>query len=248
MERISVGARARTVIGVIAVVLLVMSFALVALLINRPQANAGPGAGGCPASTSGFVASSLVGASFSISANTATYSFDSLVNTSPSGGVPGLIEYCVYVSTLPTSGSAVAVGDNGQAFDFSSGGGSFAFSRHDGEPSNIPLNGTTGILMGSAQWSGAVPSSQSILLHISDSAECEKLYHVSSPSCFVFPSSGETPTPTNTPAGVPTPTNTPAGVPTPTNTPTTPGEPTATPTQTIPTPLPTPTGTLPPGK
>jgi hypothetical protein len=247
MERLSslsLGTRARTIVAAIAVGFLVLSFALVAALINRPQANAGPGAGGCPASTSGFVASSLVGASFSISANTATYSFDSLVNRSPSGGVPGLIEYCVYVSTLPTSGSAVAVGDNGQVFDFGSGGGSFAFSRHDGEPSNIPLNGTTGILMGSAQWSGAVPSSQSILLHISDSAECEKLYHGNSPSCFVFPSSGETPTPTNTPAGQPTPTNTPAGQPTPTATP---GQgPTATPT--IPPPQPTPTGTLPPGK
>jgi len=235
MERLSAVARARTVVGIIAAAVLVMSFALVAALINRPQANAGA-APGCP-SPSGRPTSTIVGASFSISSSTATYVFDSLVNQSPSGGVPGLIEYCVFAASDPTTVTAQALGADSTPFGANTGSGEFSFSRGDGNPSNIALDGATGIVMGTATWAGAVPTSQTILLHINDAVECHKLYGPDTPdSCFVLPSSNETPTPTAT--------STPAGQPTPTATP--PHDPTATPT--IPPPQPTPTGTLPPGK
>jgi hypothetical protein len=175
------------------------------------------------------VASSLVGAHSTTSSSTATYYFDSLVNTSPSGGVPGLIEYCViYSGSDPTNVTSLT------AFGANTGSGEFSFSRPDGNPSNIPLDGTT-TQMGTATWSGSVPS-PTFLLHINDSAECEKLYHGTDQTCWVLPGSSTEPTPTatSTPAGQPTPTSTPGQ------------DPTATPT--IPAPQPTPTGTLPPGK
>ena len=240
MKQIDAATRVRTIVGVTAGVLLVISFALLGTLIFRQQANVGPGASGCP-STSGKVASSIVGASFSVSASTATYTFDSLVDRSPSSGVPGLVAYCVYYSgSDPTSVTPSAVGADSTPFGAGAPppSGSFSFNRGGGNATNIELDGTTGITMGTATWSGSVSTPQTILLHINDATECHNLYGVdTSDSCFVFPSSGQTPTPTNTPAGVPTPTNTPAGVPTPTNTPG-PNDPTATPTT-----IPTPTGT-----
>jgi hypothetical protein len=247
MERLSslfTRARARAAVATIATALLVMSFALVAFLASRPQATAGA-APGC-VSLSGRVASSLVGASFSVSSSTATYTFDSLVNRSPSNGVPGLIEYCVFPASDPTTVTAQAHGANGDAFQANTGSGEFSFSRGDGEPSNIPLNGTTGIVMGTATWSGAVPSSQTILLHIDDAAECDKLYGGNPGTCWVLPSNGNTPTPTPTATATATPTPTPTSTPGPTATP---GGPTPTPTPTPPPPpLPTPIGTPPPGK
>jgi hypothetical protein len=234
MER-RVPAQTRTIIGIVASGLLIMSFALVAALIHRQQA-LDVGAGGC-ASPSGKVASSLVSAHSTTASSTATYFFDSLVNTSPSGGVPGLIEYCVsYAGSDPTTVTASALGDNGDPFGANTGSGQFSFSRGDGEPSNIPLDGGTHT-MGTATWAGSVPI-PSFLLHISDAAECEKLYHQAVASCWVLPSSGVTPTPTNTPGSTPTATSTPppGSTPTPTSTPG--HEPTATPTI-----IPTPTGT-----
>jgi len=234
MERLSTVTRARTIVAIIATAVLVMSFALVATLINRQQASYAV-APGCP-DPAGRPTSSIVGASYSVSSLTATYSFDSLVDRSPSAGVPGLIEYCVFASTgtLNTL-TPLAHGDDASLFDANTGSGEFSFSRHTGNPSNIGLDGTTGIVMGTATWTGAVPSGQTILLHINDAEECHKLYGVGTPeTCFVLPGSSPTPTPTATPAGQPTPTSTP------------PYDPTATPT--IPPPAPTPTGTLPPGK
>jgi hypothetical protein len=240
MEQISPSTRARTIVGVVAAVLLVMSFALVATLINRQQANVGPAASGCP-STSGKVASSIVSAHFTTSSSTATYFFDSLVNESPSGGVPGLVEYCVYYSgSDPTNVTASAVGDDSTPFVAGTPppSGSFSFQRGPGGPSgNIGLDGATHT-MGTATWAGSVPS-PTFLLHISDADECHRLYGAGTPdTCFVFPSSSATPTATATPPNGPT------------VTPTTPGGPTATPTNTpppgstpTPTIIPTPTGT-----
>lgn len=231
--------RARTAVAIIAMALLLMSFAALAILHNRPQGNGIAGANppnpGCP-SLSGRVASSLVGASFSVSSSTATYHFDSLINLSPTNGVPGLIEYCVFVASDPTAVTAVAVGSDSTPFQASKiVSGDFSFSRGNGNPSNLPLDGTTGTVMGTATWSGAVPSSQTILLHINDAAECAKLYPSADAvaTCWVLPD-GSAPTPTATPTAPtatatatatttdPTPTNTPIllpPAPTPTGTP-----------------------------
>jgi hypothetical protein len=233
MERQLPANQRRAIIGIIAAGVLVLSFALLAALINRQQF-VNVGASGCP-STSGKVASSLVSAHFTTSSSTATYFFDSLVNESPSGGVPGLIEYCVYYSgSDPTNVTASAVGDDSTPFVAGTPppSGSFSFQRGTGGPSgNIGLDGATHT-MGTATWAGSVPS-PTFLLHIIDTDECHHLYGVGTPdTCFVLPGSSSTPTPTATA----TATSTPAGEPTPTNTPG--HDPTATPTI-----IPTPTGT-----
>ncbi len=128
-----------------------------------------------------------------VAATLATYSFDSLVNTSPTSGVPGLIAYCIYPADPPgnpDSAAASAIGADGSSFVTSFGTiqGFFAFKRSNGNPSNIPLDGSTGITMGTATWASGAPSTQTILLHINDAAECLKLYGTTSDTCFVFPS------------------------------------------------------------
>lgn len=240
MGRVLPVSRARTVVATIAAALLVISFASVAILFNRSQAGVGA-APGCP-SLSGKVASSLVGAHFSVSSSTATYVFDSLVNRSPSNGVPGLIEYCVFPASDPTNVTATALGANSDPFQANTGSGEFSFSRGGGNPSNIPLDGNSHV-MGTAVWSGAVPSSQTFLLHINDAAECDNLYGGNPGTCWVLPSDGNTPTPTPGPTATATATPGPTATPDPTATPG--GSATPTP---LPTPLPTPKGTTPPGK
>jgi hypothetical protein len=237
MEQLSPRTQARTIAGIIAAGLLVMSFALVAALINRQQLlNAGATVPLCPNANAlgGLPTSNRVGASFS-GDPTATYVFESFFNEGGSGGIPGLVAYCVYTSTDPDSGAATPA-----TFTFATdpGSGDFGFVRSGGDPTNIPLDGASHT-MGTATWSGGVPGGQIIALHINFAAECTALYGMPKESCFVKPGSKSTePTPTNTPAGVPTPTNTPppGSTPTPTNTP----PPGSTPTPTI---IPTPTGT-----
>jgi hypothetical protein len=146
---------------------------------------------GCP-STSGKQTSSLVGASFS-GTTTVTYVFDSFVDQSPVGGVPGLIRYCVYPGTSPEGGVVVsAAGDDGSAWK-DNPPPQFSFDRPDGNPSNIGLDGRLNYLMGTATWTGAAPTDQTILLHINDPAECANLYPAGDPdagtagTCWVFP-------------------------------------------------------------
>ncbi len=124
-----------------------------------------------------------VGASFTTSGSTATYTFSSFVNESSSGGIPGLIEYCVYPASVPTSVTVdpALKGADGENWAFTLGPDRFSFVRPDGDKSNIPLDGTTGITMGKATWSGSVPS-QTIVLHINDPAFCGQVL-----TCFVQP-------------------------------------------------------------
>jgi Prealbumin-like fold domain len=138
---------------------------------------------------------SNVGASFTTSGNVATYSFESFTNESPSAGVPGLIEYCVYTSPIPDRDSvaAQAIGANGDAFLASTDAskGEFAFERKGGDPSNVPLDGTTRT-MGTATFNAGVPTTQTITLHINDPAECSRIYGAGSTevlvgTCHVLP-------------------------------------------------------------
>ena len=144
--------------------------------------------------------SDLVGASFTTSVNTATYTFDSLVDRNPVNGVPGLIEYCIYPGSQPPDSVTVsATGDNGSAWEDPPTFESFSFARPDGDPSNIGLDGTT-TTMGTATWSGGVPQNQIIVLHINDAEECDELYGGDPGTCWVLPSgAAETPDVTTAP-------------------------------------------------
>jgi hypothetical protein len=127
-----------------------------------------------------------VGASYADSGGTRTYSV-STPNKSSSGGVPGLIEYCVYPSTLPDS--QVRLYDSWDP-ESSATGGYFDFARPDGDPSNAPFNGST-FAIGKATWDGGtVPSGETIVLHINDAAECAALYGGNPGTCYVLPSVG----------------------------------------------------------
>lgn len=139
---------------------------------------------GCPSSSSlkshKNVDSSL-SASYTTSGGIATYSFKSS-NESPTGGVPGLIEYCVYTSPLPDSKAALY-----SDWTTDEGGGFFDFERTGGNPDNVPFDGTTQTI-GTATWnSGKVAAPQTILLHINDTAECTSLEGKTTETCFVRP-------------------------------------------------------------
>ncbi|MEV6315345.1 hypothetical protein [Streptomyces sp. NPDC051776] len=132
----------------------------------------------CPTSQNlnQFVTADNVSAGFSNSGSTSTYTFTSLVNENPANGVPGLVGYCVYPgSTQPTTVTAQAEGANGAAWFGATDTGRFVFSRPDGNPSNIPLDGTS-TTMGTATFPGAAPANQTILLNINDAEVCEALY------------------------------------------------------------------------
>lgn len=143
-------------------------------------------AASCPASNSlgNFQSSNLVGATSEQNGNDITYYFDSFVDRNPTDGVPGLIEYCVYPQVLPNSVTAAVSG-----WQAGTGVGSFSFSRPNGNPTNIPLDGTQNIEMGTASWASAPASDQMILLHINDADECNRIYGGNPGTCFVFPGS-----------------------------------------------------------
>jgi hypothetical protein len=162
---------------------------------------AGPAAAatsnGCPASkTVGTLpTASNVAAGFSNDTTTKTtsYTFSSLTNEKPVGGVPGLIKYCVYpnpATPLPTSHTVTAVGAGGTTWVYGTGSNNFAFVRPGGDKTNIALDGTTGIKMGTATWS-TLPTGQTIILHINDPTVCASLFGSgTSATCFVKPSTG----------------------------------------------------------
>jgi hypothetical protein len=151
---------------------------------------------GCPSPT-GKQTSNLVGAHFTDSSGTVTYYFDSFVDEHPTGGVPGLIKYCVYPDTAPDGAiTTTAIGDNLAPWGDAPPSPQFSFDRPDGNASNLGLDGRTNYEMGTAIWSADNPGDQTILLHINDSDECTALYgpggDPSAPSgtCFVLPGQG----------------------------------------------------------
>ena len=171
MERQPPANQRRAIIGIIAAGVLVLSFALLAALINRQQlVNAGATVPECKNANAlgGLPTSNRVGASYSGSPM-ATYVFDSFFNEGGGGGVPGLIAYCVYTSTDPTTGSSATT----FTFDTDAGSGDFGFVRSGGDPTNIPLDGNSHT-MGTATWSGSAPSGQIIVLHINFPDECHE--------------------------------------------------------------------------
>lgn len=127
-------------------------------------------------------------------------------------GVPGLISYCVYpaAGNLPNSIAVdpTATGWNGDLFVAKiAAKGSFSFTRANGNPSNIPLDGASRT-MGTATWNGkcvtdnsqdppvttcapTAAASQTVLLHINDPTECTRLYGDGTSTCWVFPTNGQ---------------------------------------------------------
>jgi hypothetical protein len=178
-----------------------LAITLIAFTIASVPASAQ--AGGCPnvkaignflPSNDGLAASFTLSDPGSVGFNTlATYTFTSNDET-PTDGVPGLIEYCVYPSQPPGNpDSAVASFDAWNAV-FGSIQGFFAFKRPDGNPTNVPFDGTTQT-MGTATWAAGAPTAQTILLHINDADECDQLYGGNPGTCFVFPGGGTPPPP-----------------------------------------------------
>jgi hypothetical protein len=143
-----------------------------------------PNANGCPNGGT-YLVDSDVGASFT-GTTTRTYTFDSWVDKNPVAGVPGLVGYCVYTNQTAGAVTATATGDNGQLWKASKASQSFSFTRPGGEKSNIGLDGTTNIQIGTATFNTS-PSSQTILLHVSDTAKCQALYGGDATTCFVLP-------------------------------------------------------------
>jgi hypothetical protein len=140
--------------------------------------------GGCPnGSLANYPESGIVGADFEVSGSTTTYQFFS-ADQDPTNGVPGLVGYCVYPGTAPTTVTTTVEGFDGSAWKASKPGKSFGFTRSGGESSNIPLDGETVDPIGTATWSGNAPATQNILLHISGTAAnvCN-----GQPTCFVRP-------------------------------------------------------------
>jgi hypothetical protein len=170
---------------------LAMSLAtMVAILFGGARPASAQGT--CPASGAlkNFQIASNVAAFFSTNAQThiTTYTFVSLTNENPVGGVPGLIKYCVYPSpaSQPSTFAPQATGANGNLWTVATGSSNFAFARPAGNPSNISLGGQITV-MGTATWT-TVPVDQTILLHINDAAVCASIYGSdSSGTCFVKP-------------------------------------------------------------
>lgn len=179
----------------LAAVVVAMLTALAGLGLAEPSA-AQTGTGACPRSNAlgQFRTGDNVGATYTVSGATASYTFYSFTDEHPVNGVPGLIEYCVYPSTRPATVTAEARGANGQRWTAQTGSDNFAFRRPDGDPSNIPLNGQA-TTMGTATWSTSAPQAQTILLHINDPAACARIYGGDGgrrTTCYVKPSNNPT--------------------------------------------------------
>jgi hypothetical protein len=134
--------------------------------------------GGCPSGKSLGSHTNVdpeLGASHTTSGSEATYSI-STTNESPVGGIPGLIEYCVYAEPLPDSNVATYTNIDGAwtplTPESTSTNGHFDFGRSGGNPDNLPFDGNEHQI-GTATWSGSVPSSQTILLHINERARAD---------------------------------------------------------------------------
>ncbi|HTT35577.1 MAG TPA: hypothetical protein VMH78_06895 [Thermoplasmata archaeon] len=155
----------------------------------RTSSSSGPGS--CPAasSLSSYSESSIVGASVGKSNLAWSYFFSSLTDTSSSGGVPGLMQYCVYpTGSWFVSISHQAKGQDGSAWSsVSSSGSGYLGWQAPNTSGNIALSGQHGVKMGSVVWNGTEPSNETVLLEINDAAECTALYGGSSSTCFVYP-------------------------------------------------------------
>src|SRR5262245_35971643 len=177
MERIGM----RKYIGAVALAAVALSVVLVGVAAAKPPAPPATN-GGCPTGTTGLPTASNVGAASSGTV-TRAYTLSSWANENPVNGVPGLVGYCVYVDKTATAVSASYPGWKASKVTSKE----VAFIRPGGDKTNVPLDGTTDIAIGSATFS-ASPTTQTIVLHINDAATCQALYPGSTDlTCFVLP-------------------------------------------------------------
>lgn len=182
-----------------------LAFSSIALTVAYMQPTKGgpitppaAGPGGCPSIEAiGNFLPGEVSASASSDGTTVTYTL-SPMDEGASGGIPGLIAYCVYPPSSagnPTSGAAVY-----DEWTYGAGTmqGYFNFNRPNGNPTNIPFDAASAaaspITVGTATWPTGTapdPSTQVILLHINNPAVCDALYGGNPGTCFVYPSPGE---------------------------------------------------------
>src|SRR5262245_49832777 len=111
--------------------------------VGLPALAAASPAFACPSSNAigNFQSDPNVGAAVTTLGNTSTYLFSS-INENPVGGVPGLIEYCIYPSPSGNPTTAAAMFDSWKT-DFKPSQGYFLFRRPNGDPTNVPLDGST---------------------------------------------------------------------------------------------------------
>jgi hypothetical protein len=144
--------------------------------------------GGCPTSIGSFLQDNNVGASVSTDVtNLSTYTFRAFdTNTDPNATIPGLVGYCAYANKNVGTVVVQAHGDNGALWKGSKPTSKeVSFQRPAGDSSNIGFHGQT-VTMGTAQFS-TDPGTQTLLLHVSDTATCSALYGAGSTTCFVLP-------------------------------------------------------------
>lgn len=183
------GSRIYRRISALAVSLSTLTAAILVAALGLAAAPASAAASTCqPASTiKNRLTASNVGVSVATSGKTITYTLDSFMNESPVGGIPGLIDLCVYPSTQPGLLQPLAHGADGSAWATAMGTDNFQFIRTDGDKSNVPLDGTSQNI-GSATWTTKpLPTTQTIILHINDPAECARLYGAGTLTCYVKP-------------------------------------------------------------
>ena len=146
--------------------------------------------GGCPTSIASFMQANNVGASVTTNSTfLSTYTFRAFdTNSAPNASVPGLVGYCAYANSNVTTLTVLAKGDNGALWKGSKPTSKeVSFQRPAGDSSNIGFHGQT-VTMGTAQFS-ADPGTQTLLLHISDTATCSALYGAGTTTCYVLPRS-----------------------------------------------------------
>jgi len=140
---------------------------------------------------------------------TATYMVTT-PNKSAVAGVPGLIQYCVYPKQPPGQPDTIT-----RLYDSWTAGpapnpavqGYFSYARPNGNPTNLPFDGTTQTV-GSADWTtpanGApLATDQTIVLHINDPEKCNALYGGDPGTCFVLPGNNPPPPPGFCPGNTP---------------------------------------------
>ena len=154
--------------------------ALTVVLIGSASAKSPQPTQNCPSTLNSFQATDLAGAFFTSSGNTSTY----YVN-SPTDDGASLVGYCVYTNGVLTA-TTVSV-DNWKT-DFN--GGNASFARAGGTKTNLPLDGSGITEIGTGTFDATPPTSQNILLHITDPTVCSTFYGVGTTTCYVLPKPG----------------------------------------------------------
>ena len=171
----------RSLFGVVALAVIALTTVLIGTA-SAAKPPAAPTNASCPTSgTKNVLAALNVSASY----DGGSYSVERFGPAAPTS----LVKYCVYANVAPSALAATAVGADGSAWTASKLAKTFSFSRPGGEKTNLTLDGTKQ-QVGTATF-GTQPTTNDIVLHISDQAQCAALYGGDSATCFVVP--GEKP-------------------------------------------------------